>query len=111
MENARRDEVMGLTWLESDPVFIYRHCTRLTPEETLQRSPVVVNSPGWGRFAFFTCEFFVDGRFCKLDLEGLPKPKICKGYPWYNDPRRYDKWYHPGCGYAPETVKNMETKG
>lgn len=96
---AVRDEARGLNMLQSDAVFLYRHGIPLTAEEALRRSPSIAGAPGWPNETYWSCEFLRDGKKCQLDLNSKPKPKVCKGYPWYSNRPRTGIWLRPGCGY------------
>jgi len=110
LKRAQVDESKGLSMLESDAVFISKHCIPLSPEEARLRSPEIVDSPYWSSGEFWTCSFHRSDRLCQLDVLGLPKPHICRGYPWYGvEPR--DKWLYPGCGYRLDLIYIKMMKG
>jgi Fe-S-cluster containining protein len=96
---AARDEARGLNMLQSDAVFLYRHGIPLTAEEARRRSPSITGSPGWPNETYWSCEFLRGGKKCQLDLNSKPKPKVCKGYPWYSSRPRAGIRLRPGCGY------------
>ncbi|MEW6183027.1 MAG: hypothetical protein AB1500_07605 [Bacillota bacterium] len=100
LKKALEDEALGLTMLESDAVFIVRHCRRLTPEEARARSPAVVGSPGWPNGHYWACEYLNHDRLCQLQLDSGTKPRICREYPWYGGGPQAKRWLLPGCGYS-----------
>jgi hypothetical protein len=94
--------------LQSDAIFLYRHGIPLSAEEALQRSPSIAGAPGWPYETYWSCEFLRDGRKCQLDLEAKPKPKVCKGYPWYSSRPQAGVWLRPGCGYHMLSNKSLQ---
>lgn len=99
---AIKDEARGLNMLQSDAVFLYRHGIPLTAEKVQRgwkRLPAVARSSSCKDESYWTCEFLRDGKKCQLDLDSKPKPKICKGYPWYSSRPRKGMTLPPGCGY------------
>ncbi len=99
---AIKDEALGLTMLESDAIFLHRHGIPLTSAEAELLSPGIALSPNWPHEEYWTCEFLVDGKKCRLNLENKPKPRMCSGYPWYGERDHTVSFLFPGCGYRQE---------
>ncbi|MFZ5642460.1 MAG: hypothetical protein ACOY46_02570 [Bacillota bacterium] len=102
-DRAVDDEARGLSILESDALFLMRYGIPLSPEEAGLRSPTIIYSPHWPQAEYWTCQFHRKDGLCQLDILQLPKPHICKGYPWYNGEPRM-KWLYPGCGYQADLL-------
>ena len=106
-ERAAREKAFSLSMLESDAVFVIENCTPLSPEEACKRSPAIAEAPRWPRKNYWTCKYLRDKRLCQLDLDGLDKPHVCKGYPWYGKDPLEEKWLFPGCGYESSQITNQ----
>ncbi|MGE5403702.1 MAG: hypothetical protein ACM3PP_02065 [Candidatus Saccharibacteria bacterium] len=101
---AVRDEARGLNMLQSDAVFLFRYAIPLTPEQAQERSPGIVASPNWPNRHYWTCGFLREDMRCQLDVDKLPKPMVCRGYPGYGSSDYSGRWMYEGCGYRDTKV-------
>jgi len=92
-------KVLGIP---SDAIFAAEHWHPLTREEAVQRNPFYTARLKPGAYLYRCDQLGDDGRCTAYEV----RPLVCRGYPWYDQPRRNMALPDPDCGYAADVVSD-----